>query len=122
MRGDFCLIAPDVVLGRDAAIHDFVNLYGWRVGDSAKTASFAGTRKGVHTGRKRKVSSRTFTCEAVTDGDVVFIGRGVNFINDKYPRAATAAAGLLQTEADGAVERTTTVRRGAGSGTGATIR
>lgn len=119
MRGEFCLIAPDVVLGRDVAIYNFVNLYGCRIGDSTKIGSFVEIQKGVQIGRNCKVSSHTFICEGVTVEDEVFIGHGVNFINDKYPRA-TASDGQLQTEADWTVERTL-VRRGASIGTNATI-
>ena len=119
MRGEFCLIAPDVVLGRDVAIFHFVNLYGCRIGDSTKIGSFVEIQKGVSIGRNCKVSSHTFICEGVTVEDEVFIGHGVNFINDKYPRA-TNTEGQLQTEADWTVERTL-VRRGASIGTNATI-
>ena len=119
MRGEFCLIAPDVELGRDVAIYNFVNLYGCEIGDSTKIGSFVEIQKGVRIGRNCKVSSHTFICEGVTVEDEVFIGHGVNFINDKYPRA-TAADGSLQTEADWSVERTL-VRRGASIGTNATI-
>jgi acetyltransferase-like isoleucine patch superfamily enzyme len=119
MRGEFCLIAPDVVLGNDVAIYNFVNLYGCRIGDATKIGSFVEIQKGVSIGRNCKVSSHTFICEGVTVEDEVFIGHGVNFINDKYPRATTAG-GELQTEADWTVERTL-VRRGASIGTNATI-
>lgn len=119
MRGEFCLIAPDVVLGHDVAIYHFVNLYGCEIGDSTKIGSFVEIQKGARIGRNCKISSHTFICEGVTVEDEVFIGHGVNFINDKYPRA-TAADGALQTDADWTVEQTT-VRRGASIGTGATI-
>lgn len=119
MRGEFCLIAPDVVLGNDVAIYNFVNLYGCRIGDSTKIGSFVEIQKGVSIGRNCKVSSHTFICEGVTVEDEVFIGHGVNFINDKYPRATTSE-GELQTEADWTVERTL-VQRGASIGTNATI-
>ncbi|HEX8843675.1 MAG TPA: acyltransferase [Pyrinomonadaceae bacterium] len=119
MRGEFCLIAPDVRLGRDVAIYHFVNLYGCEIGDSTKIGSFVEIQKGVKVGRNCKISSHTFVCEGVIIEDEVFIGHGVNFINDKYPRA-TAEDGQLQTEADWTVERTT-IRRGASIGTNATI-
>lgn len=119
MRGEFCLIAPDVVLGQDVSIFHFVNLYGCTIGDSTKIGSFVEIQKGVRVGRNCKVSSHTFICEGVTVEDEVFIGHGVQFINDKYPRA-TRDDGTLQTEADWTVERTT-VGRGASIGTGATI-
>ncbi|MBD0325653.1 MAG: N-acetyltransferase [Pyrinomonadaceae bacterium] len=119
MRGDFCLIAPDVKLGRDVAIYNFVNLYGCEIGDGTKIGSFVEIQKGVSVGRNCKVSSHTFICEGVHIEDEVFIGHNVNFINDKYPRA-TSLTGQLQTEADWQVEPTV-VRRGASIGTGATI-
>jgi UDP-2-acetamido-3-amino-2,3-dideoxy-glucuronate N-acetyltransferase len=119
MIGQFCLIAPDVKLGKDVAVYNFVNLYGCEIGDATKIGSFVEIQKGATIGRNCKISSHTFICEGVTVEDEVFIGHGVNFINDKYPRA-TRADGQLQTEADWAVERTV-VRRGASIGTGATI-
>ena len=56
----------------------------------------------------------------MTIEDNVFIGHGVMFINDSYPRATTAAGGNLQTEADWKVERTV-IKKGASVGSGATI-
>jgi acetyltransferase-like isoleucine patch superfamily enzyme len=119
MKGEFCVIAPDVKLGRDVAIYHFVNLYGCEIGDNTKIGSFVEIQKGVTVGRNCKISSHSFICEGVTIEDEVFVGHGVNFINDKYPRA-TREDGGLQTEADWVVERTV-VRRGASLGTGATI-
>ena len=119
MRGQFCCIADDVKLGQDVQIYNFVNLYGCEIGDGTKIGSFVEIQKGVRVGRNCKISSHTFICEGVTVEDEVFIGHGVNFINDKYPRATTRD-GALQTEADWKVEPTT-VRRGASIGTGATI-
>src|ERR687896_270851 len=119
MPGQFCVIAPDVKLGRDVAIYNFVNLYGCEIGDNTRIGSFVEIQKGARIGRNCKISSHTFICEGVTVEDEVFIGHGVNFINDKYPRATNADGGL-QTDADWTVERTT-VRRGASIGTGSTI-
>ncbi|MDX6696404.1 MAG: hypothetical protein QOF02_4007 [Blastocatellia bacterium] len=119
MRGDFCLIAPDVKLGSDVAIYNFVNLYGCEIGDGTKIGSFVEIQKGARIGRNCKVSSHTFICEGVRLEDEVFVGHNVNFINDKYPRA-TRPGGQLQTEADWQV-LPTIVRRGASIGTGATI-
>jgi acetyltransferase-like isoleucine patch superfamily enzyme len=118
-RGQFCCISDDVVLGRDVAIYNFVNLYGCEIGDGTKVGSFVEIQKGVRVGRNCKISSHTFICEGVHVEDEVFIGHGVNFINDKYPRATTPE-GELQTEADWKVEPTI-VRRGASIGTGAVI-
>ena len=118
-RGQFCSIAADVVLGRDVAIYDFVNLYGCEIGDQSRIGSFVEIQKGARVGRNCKVSSHTFICEGVTVEDEVFIGHGVNFINDKYPRA-TRPDGALQTGDDWEVVPTL-VRRGASIGTGAII-
>ena len=118
-RGEFCCIAPDVRLGRDVAIYNFVNLYGCEIGDATRIGSFVEIQKGARVGRNCKVSSHSFICEGVEIEDEVFIGHGVNFINDKYPRAARAD-GTLQTEADWTLQRTR-VERGASIGTGATI-
>jgi UDP-2-acetamido-3-amino-2,3-dideoxy-glucuronate N-acetyltransferase len=119
MRGQYCVIAPDVVLGRDVAIYNFVNLYGCEIGDGSKIGSFVEIQKGARIGRHCKISSHTFICEGVTIEDEVFIGHGVQFINDKYPRATTPE-GSLQTDSDWQVEPTR-VERGASIGTGATI-
>ncbi|MCU1268238.1 MAG: transferase hexapeptide repeat containing protein [Acidobacteria bacterium] len=119
MRGQFCEIASDVKLGREVSIFHFVNLYGCEIGDETKIGSFVEIQKGARIGNHCKVSSHTFICEGVTVEDEVFIGHGVNFINDNYPRATTAA-GSLQTESDWQVAPTV-VQRGASIGTGATI-
>ena len=116
---EFCAIADDVKLGRDVQIYNFVNLYGCEIGDNTRIGSFVEIQKGARIGRNCKVSSHTFICEGVTLEDEVFIGHGVNFINDKYPRA-TLRDGTLQRDADWTVVPTL-VRRGASVGTGATI-
>lgn len=119
MRGQYCEIAPDVKLGREVSIYHFVNLYGCEIGDETRIGSFVEIQKGARIGSHCKVSSHTFICEGVTVEDEVFIGHGVNFINDNYPRATTAA-GKLQTDSDWQVAPTI-VKRGASIGTGATI-
>jgi len=119
MPGQFCVIAPDVKLGRDIKIYHFVNLYGCEIGDGSSIGSFVEIQKGARVGRNCKVSSHSFICEGVEIEDEVFIGHGVMFINDKYPRATTAA-GELQTGADWEVVRTI-VKRGASIGSNATI-
>lgn len=118
MPGQFCVIAPDVKLGQGVVIYHFVNLYGCEIGDGTRIGSFVEIQKGVSVGRNCKVSSHTFICEGVTIEDEVFIGHGVIFINDKYPRATTD--GSLQSEADWQVVPTV-VQRGASIGSGATI-
>jgi acetyltransferase-like isoleucine patch superfamily enzyme len=112
-------IAPDVKLGRDVKLSKFINLYGCEVGDETKIGAFVEIQKNAAVGKHCKISSHTFICEGVTIEDNVFIGHGVMFINDSYPRA-TAPGGNLQTEADWKVERTV-VSKGASIGSGATI-
>ena len=112
-------IAPDVRLGKDVKIYDFVNLYGCEIGDETKVGTFVEIQKNARIGKRCKISSHTFICEGVTVEDNVFIGHGVVFINDSYPRATTPEGGL-QTEDDWKVE-TTLVKRGASIGSGATI-
>ena len=115
----YVCIAPDVKLGRDVKLSKFINLYGCDIGDESKIGAFVEIQKNATIGKRCKISSHTFICEGVTIEDNVFIGHGVMFINDSYPRA-TAATGSLQTEADWKVERTV-VKKGASIGSGATI-
>ncbi|MGB6405559.1 MAG: acyltransferase [Candidatus Sulfotelmatobacter sp.] len=112
-------IAPDVKLGQNVKLSKFINLYGCEIGDESKIGAFVEIQKNASVGKRCKISSHTFICEGVTIVDNVFIGHGVMFINDSYPRA-TAADGNLQTEADWKVERTI-VKKGASIGSGATI-
>jgi acetyltransferase-like isoleucine patch superfamily enzyme len=112
-------IAPDVKLGQNVKLSKFINLYGCEIGDESKIGAFVEIQKNASVGERCKISSHTFICEGVTIEDNVFIGHGVMFINDSYPRA-TAADGNLQTEADWRVERTV-VKKGASIGSGATI-
>jgi UDP-2-acetamido-3-amino-2,3-dideoxy-glucuronate N-acetyltransferase len=116
---DYCRIAPDVKLGRNVKVFAFVNLYGCSIGDNSKIGTFVEIQKNATIGRNVKVSSHTFICEGVHIDDNVFIGHNVSFINDKYPRSATAQ-GDLQTDADWQVVPTR-VKRGASIGTSATI-
>jgi acetyltransferase-like isoleucine patch superfamily enzyme len=116
---EFRSIAPDVKLGRDVKLSRFINLYGCRIGDETKIGAFVEIQKNASVGQRCKISSHTFVCEGVTIEDNVFIGHGVTFINDSYPRATTRE-GELQTEKDWRVE-TTLVKRGASIGSGATI-
>lgn len=111
-------IAPDVKLGKDVKLAKFINLYGCEIGDESKIGAFVEIQKNASVGKRCKISSHTFICEGVTIEDNVFIGHGVMFINDSYPRAT--ANGQLQTEADWKVERTV-IKKGASVGSGATI-
>lgn len=115
---EYCSIAPDVKLGKGVKLSKFINLYGCEIGDDTKIGAFVEIQKNASVGRQCKISSHTFICEGVTIEDNVFIGHGVMFINDIYPRAT--ANGQLQTEADWKVERTI-IKNGASIGTGATI-
>ena len=113
------VIADDVVLGEDVRLSPFINLYGCRVGANSKGGPFVEIQKNASVGSNCKISSHTFICEGVTIEDNVFVGHGVVFINDAYPRAV-ARDGRLQTEQDWAVEFTR-VKKGASIGSGATI-
>jgi acetyltransferase-like isoleucine patch superfamily enzyme len=115
----YVCIAPDVKLGRDVKLSKFINLYGCEVGDETKIGAFVEIQKNASVGKRCKISSHTFICEGVTIEDNVFIGHGVTFINDSYPRATTGE-GNLQTEADWKVERTV-VKKGSSIGSGSTI-
>ena len=116
---EFVCVAPTVKLGRDVKLSKFINLYGCEIGDETKIGAFVEIQKNASVGKRCKISSHTFICEGVEIEDNVFIGHGVTFINDSYPRA-TAPSGGLQTEADWKVEKTL-IRRGASVGSGSTI-
>ena len=113
-------VAASVKLGAGVVIHhpDLVNLYGCTVGDETKIGTFVEIQKNARIGSRCKISSHTFICEGVTIEDEVFVGHGVMFINDRYPRAA--AGDRLLTDADWAV-LTTLGRQGAAIGSGAVI-
>ena len=112
-------IAPTVKLGKDVKLSQFINMYGCEVGDGTKIGAFVEIQKNASVGKNCKISSHTFICEGVTIEDNVFIGHGVMFINDSFPRAANAD-GSLQTEADWKVE-TTRICKGASLGSGVTV-
>lgn len=112
-------IAPDVRLGKEVKLSNFINLYGCAIGDRTKIGAFVEIQKNASVGRNCKISSHSFVCEGVTIEDNVFIGHGVTFINDTFPRATTPD-GELQTEKDWKVEPTR-VKKGASIGSGATI-
>jgi UDP-2-acetamido-3-amino-2,3-dideoxy-glucuronate N-acetyltransferase len=116
---DFSRIAPDVKLGRDVRIFGFVNLYGCEVGDETKIGCFVEIQAGARIGERCKISSHTFICEGVILESGVFIGHGVTFTNDRYPRAV-AADGKLKTAADWECQ-TTVVKAGASIGSGVTL-
>jgi UDP-2-acetamido-3-amino-2,3-dideoxy-glucuronate N-acetyltransferase len=115
------MIAPSVKLGKNVAVRqpDLVNLYGCTIGDDTRIGAFVEIQKNAFVGARCKVSSHTFICEGVTLEDEVFVGHGVMFINDRYPRATTDS-GLPQSEADWQVTPTV-VKKGASIGSGAVI-
>ncbi len=115
----FQCIAPNVKLGQRVKVFAFSNLYGCEIGDDVKIGAFVEIQKGARVGNRCKISSHSFICEGVTLEDEVFIGHGVTFINDRFPRA-TDTGGHPQTEADWSCVPTT-VKRGASIGSGATI-
>jgi acetyltransferase-like isoleucine patch superfamily enzyme len=112
-------IAPDVALGAHVRISKFVNLYGCSIGDNTLIGAFVEIQKGVTVGRNCKIESHTFLCEGVTVEDDVFVGHGVTFINDRFPRA-TNRSGSMKSDDDWQVEPTV-VRSGASIGSGATL-
>jgi acetyltransferase-like isoleucine patch superfamily enzyme len=113
-------IAADVTRGKNVIVHhsELVNLYGCTIGDDTRIGAFVEIQKNATIGARCKVSTHTFVCEGVTIEDDVFIGHGVVFINDQYPRASVE--GHPQTEADWTVVPTR-VKRGASIGSGAVI-
>src|SRR5689334_4488456 len=115
----YVCIGPDVKLGRNVELSKFINLYGCEVGDDSKIGAFVEIQKKATVGKRCKISSHTFVCEGVTIEDNVFIGHGVTFVNDTYPRSTTEDGGL-QTEKDWQVEPTL-IKKGASIGSGATI-
>jgi len=112
-------IAADVKIGEGTKIFDFVNLYGCTIGKESKIGTFVEIQKNARIGNHCKISSHTFICEGVTIEDNVFVGHGVVFINDPYPRSVNTDGGL-QTEADWKVHETR-VKKGASIGSGAVI-
>lgn len=109
----------EVKLGDDVKIYSFVNAYGCEIGDESRVGAFVEIQKGVSIGKRCKISSHSFLCEGVTIEDNVFIGHGVMFTNDKFPRA-TNPDGSPQSEADWSVVPIT-VKKGASIGSNATI-
>ena len=107
------------MLGKDVKLSGFCNLYGCEIGDNTKIGTFVEIQKGAKVGAFCKISSHSFICEGVTIEDGVFIGHGVIFVNDRYPKAINSD-GTLQTEGDWD-RQCTLVKRGASIGSGATL-
>jgi acetyltransferase-like isoleucine patch superfamily enzyme len=91
-------ISDDVKLGKDIKLSKFINLYGCTIGDNTKIGAFVEVQKNAVIGNNCKISSHTFICEGVSVGDNCFIGHGVMFINDNYPRAAKPDGSLESDE------------------------
>jgi UDP-2-acetamido-3-amino-2,3-dideoxy-glucuronate N-acetyltransferase len=109
----------DVSFGENVVVHSFTNLYGCRIGPTTRVGTFVEIQRGVEIGAACKIQSHSFICEGVRIEDEVFVGHGVTFVNDKFPRA-TDGSGALQTQADWEM-LTTTIEQGATIGSGATI-
>jgi len=116
---NYLCIADDVKLGANVKLATFINLYGCTIGDNTKIGTFVEVQKNAVIGRNCKIQSHTFICEGVIIEDDVFVGHGVTFINDKYPRATNGNGGL-QNESDWKVVPTI-VKKGASIGSGSTI-
>jgi UDP-2-acetamido-3-amino-2,3-dideoxy-glucuronate N-acetyltransferase len=89
----------DVEFGEKVVVHPFTNLYGCRIGDNTRIGPFVEVQRGAVIGANCKIQSHTFICDGVTIEDEVFVGHGVMFVNDNFPRA-TSDSGELQTEAE----------------------
>ena len=112
-------LLSDVSFGENVVVQAFTNLYGCRVGDNTRIGPFVEIQRGATIGADCKIQSHTFVCSGVEIGDEVFVGHGVVFVNDKYPRA-TSGTGELQGEEDW-TQLSTHVRRRASIGSGAVI-
>jgi UDP-2-acetamido-3-amino-2,3-dideoxy-glucuronate N-acetyltransferase len=112
-------LIADVEFGEGVVVYSFVNLYGCRIGAETRIGPFVEISRGVTIGERCKIQSHSYLCDGVDIRDEVFIGHGVVFVNDKYPRA-TNVAGSLQTEVDWEMLRIE-VCRGATVGSGATV-
>jgi acetyltransferase-like isoleucine patch superfamily enzyme len=112
-------LSDNVLFGERVVVQAFTNLYGCRIGDDTRIGPFVEIQSGAVVGRRCKIQSHAFICEGVEIEDEVFVGHGVIFINDKYPRAATET-GELQSTGDWTLLRTV-VERGATLGSGSVI-
>lgn len=119
MQADFVRISPDVKLGAGVRLFGFVNLYGCEIGNETRIGTFVEIQKGAKIGARCKISSHTFICEGVTIEDEVFVGHGVTFVNDKYPRAVTEEG--VPKGGDDWECRRTLVESGASIGSGSTL-
>jgi acetyltransferase-like isoleucine patch superfamily enzyme len=111
-------VIVDVEFGDGVIVQPFTNLYGCRIGDETRVGPFVEIQRGASVGARCKIQSHTFICEGVAIDDEVFVGHGVVFVNDKFPRATTG--GRLQTDDDWSLLETA-VERGAALGSGAVV-
>jgi UDP-2-acetamido-3-amino-2,3-dideoxy-glucuronate N-acetyltransferase len=112
-------LITDVEFGEDVTVWSFTNLYGCRIGDHTRIGAFVEIQAGAAVGARCKISSHTFICDGVELEDEVFIGHGVLFVNDRYPRATTEA-GAPKAAEDWELLRTV-VERGAALGSGVVV-
>lgn len=112
-------LIEEVVFGENVVVYSFTNIYGCRIGDNTRIGVGVEVQRGAVIGCNCKIQSHTFVCDGVEIEDEVFIGHGVVFVNDKYPRS-TSADGRLQT-ADDWERLTTLVERRASVGSGAVV-
>jgi UDP-2-acetamido-3-amino-2,3-dideoxy-glucuronate N-acetyltransferase len=112
-------LIDDVTFGEGVVVRSFSNLYGCTIGDETQVGPFVEIQRGAVVGARCKIQSHTFICDGVRIGDGVFIGHGVMFVNDKFPRATTAQGGLAR-EGDWALQEVR-VEDGATIGSGAVI-
>ena len=112
-------LISEVEFGANVFVHSFTNLYGCRIGDNTRIGPFVEIQRGVVVGDSCKIQSHTFICDGIVIEDEVFVGHGVMFINDRFPRA-TKASGELKSQGDWQIQ-STTIERGAAIGSGAVI-
>lgn len=131
MTRQFQSIARDVIIGEGTTIHEFVNLYGCRIGAYSRVGAFVEIQRGATIGDRCKISTHTFICSGVHIADRVFVGHGVTFVNDKHPRACNPDGSsrdpgdwtLIETwvEDDAAIGSGATILCGIRIGKGATV-
>lgn len=112
-------VIRDVEFGENVTVWSFTNLYGCRIGANTRIGSFVEIQRGAVIGSACKISSHTFICDGVEIEDEVFIGHGTMFVNDKFPRAATAD-GVPKSDEDWELLRTL-VEKGASLGSGTVV-
>ena len=112
-------LITNVLVGDNVKFFNFVNVYGCSIDSNTKVGSFVEIQKDVKIGKNCKISSHAFVCSGVTIEDNVFVGHGVMFTNDLFPRAANLD-GSQQTDEDWLMLETF-VKKGASIGSNATI-